>query len=80
MLEENMKIKDNYERTQVSVGYHNVENCLFETRSRVSGAISRTNFGGSGSQELREAHQVFKKVDRLLYEATRELRDIEDII
>jgi hypothetical protein len=75
-----VKIKDNYERTQVSVGYHNVEKQLFETRSQVIGAISRTNFGNSGSQELQEAHHTFKEIDRLLYEATRKLRDIEDAI
>lgn len=75
-----MGIKDTYEKNQVSLGYQNVEKSLLEVRSQVTGAISRTNFGGSGSQELQEAHQVFKKVDRLLYEATRELRDIEDII
>lgn len=80
MLEGNMKIKDSYERTQVSAGYHNVEKCLFETRSRVSGAISRTNFGNSASQELQEAHRTFKEVEHLLYEATRKLRDIEDMI
>lgn len=44
-----MKIKDNYERSQVRAGFDNVEKSLFETRTHLSGAISRTNFGSSGS-------------------------------
>lgn len=74
-----MKMKDNYERSQVSAGYDNVKKSLFETRTHLSGTISRTNFGSSGSNELQEAHTAFKAVDRLLYEATRKLRDIEDM-
>jgi len=73
-------MKDSYEKKQVQLAYKSSEEALFKAREFVSGAVTRTNFGGSGSQELQEAHQVFKKVDRLLYEATRELRDIEDII
>lgn len=72
-----MKIKNNYERTQVMAGYQNTERSLIEARSQVTGAVSRTNFGGSGSQE---AHQVFKEVDRLLRDATRKLKSIEDLI
>lgn len=75
----NMRIKDNYERSQVRAGFDNVEKSLFETRTHLSGAISRTNFGSSGSKELQEAHTAFKAVDGLLYEATRKLRDIEDM-
>ena len=36
----NMRIKDNYERSQVRVGFDNVEKSLFETRTHLSGAIS----------------------------------------
>ncbi len=75
-----MKIKDSYEKNQVSAGYHNVEKCLFETRTQVSGAIFRTNFGDSGSQELQEAHHIFKEVDALLCKAIQKLKDIENMI
>lgn len=75
-----MKIKDDYERIQVGTGYRNVKKQLSEARSSLSGAIIRTNFGDSGSQELQEAHAVFKEVERLLYTATCRLMDIEGMI
>lgn len=73
-------MKDSYEKKQVQLAYKSSEEALFKAREFVSGAVIRTNFGGSGSQELQEAHQVFKEVDRLLYEASRTLRDVEDML
>ncbi|MFK4879532.1 hypothetical protein ACI1UB_11000 [Lactococcus petauri] len=73
-------MKDSYEKKQVQLAYKSSEEALFKTREFVSGAVIRTNFGESGSLELQEAHKIFKEVDNLLYEASRKLRDIEDML
>lgn len=57
-----MGIKDTYEKNQVSLGYQNVEKSLFEVRSQVTGAISRTNFGGSGVKSYKKLIRSLKKL------------------